>query len=34
MGASIAGSGDVRFDGVAATLNANIAGSGDVSVGR
>jgi hypothetical protein len=34
MNVSVAGSGDVRFGGVARTLVANVAGSGDVSVGR
>jgi len=34
MNVSVAGSGDVRFGGVARTLVANIAGSGDVSVAR
>jgi hypothetical protein len=34
VSASIAGSGDVRFEGTADSLRASIAGSGDVSVGR
>jgi Putative auto-transporter adhesin, head GIN domain len=34
MNASVAGSGDVRFGGVARTLVANVAGSGDVSAAR
>jgi hypothetical protein len=33
MNVAIAGSGDVRFGGVAGALNADVAGSGDVSVG-
>ena len=34
MNVSVAGSGDVRFGGVAQSLEANIAGSGDVSAAR
>jgi hypothetical protein len=34
MDVSVAGSGDVRFGGVAQSLVANVAGSGDVSAGR
>ena len=34
MNVSVAGSGDVSFNGVAATLTANVAGSGDVTVSR
>jgi hypothetical protein len=34
MNVAVAGSGDVRFGGVAGTLEANVAGSGDVSAAR
>lgn len=34
MNVSVAGSGDVSFDGVARTLSAKVAGSGDVTVSR
>ncbi|MDB5480170.1 MAG: hypothetical protein JWO83_1223 [Caulobacteraceae bacterium] len=34
MNVSVAGSGDVRFGGVAQSLEANVAGSGDVSAAR